>query len=304
MVGRPTLTSPPSSEPIALALVKQMLRIDLGDTSQDTYLTLLISTARELAEQHTTRGYLYQSYREYYDHFPGHHLHLESLIGVGSLWSGVSRRRHGSHAHDYFELSRSPLAYLKQIQYLDPTGTVQTLDPGQYVLSTSQEPARIERVPYSLGGLPWPIVLREPDTVWIDYGVGYGNNLTISMAAASSAITGYTFLPSDVGSIISIPGAGASVTVEGSTSVATLVTTIAAVDDAGNGTTAAPATTAVTNAPAYLGNQIPYGDTQAMLMLISHWDANRLPMQNVGIPAEIEYAVKYLLDKNRVYYQP
>lgn len=296
MVGRPVQTSPPGSEPIALSLVKQFLRFDAGDTSQDDYLNLCISTARETAESHATRAYITQTYREYYDGFPGHHLPLgliDSLEGYGlGSERGHDERR---HHHHYFELSRSPLQVLKQIQYLDTTGATQTLDPGQYVLNNRQDPAQITRVPKSLGGQPWPLALRQVNSVWIDYIVGYGGNITIGMTASSAAITGYKFLPTDVGRALTVPGAGAA--------GVTLKTTVLSVDGSGNGTAADSAATTVTGVTAYLGKQILFGDTQAMLMLISHWDANRLPIVQ-GIPKEIDYAVRFLLDKERVYYQP
>jgi hypothetical protein len=300
MVGRPVQTSPPGSEPIGLTLVKQVLRIDAGDTSQDDYLNLCISTARETAESHTTRAYITQTYREYYDGFPGHHLPFALIDGYdGYGFGGVDglgrghdgRRRH----HQYFELSRSPLQLLKQIQYLDRDGATQTLDPGQYVLNNRQDPAQITRAPESLGGLPWPIALRQVNSVWIDYIVGYGGNITVSTTLNSAAIGDFVFLPSDVGRPLLIPTAGAN--------GGCLRTSVEAVDGEGNGTAADQAVVAVEDVSAYLGKPILFGDTQAMLMLIGHWDANRLPIVQ-GIPKEIDYAVRFLLDKERVYYQP
>lgn len=299
MVGRPVQTTPPGSEPLALSLVKQVLRFDAGDTSQDDYLNLCISTARETAESHSSRAYITQTYREYYDGFPGHHFPLALVGGLGGYGfdgvDGLGRGRDRHHHHHYFELSRSPLQVLKQIQYLDREGATQTLDPGQYVLNNRQDPAQITRAPESLGGQPWPIALRQVNSVWIDYIVGYGGNIKVSMEAASDAITGYTFAATDVGRPLWIPGAGAA--------AATLKTTVEAVDNMGAGTAADEAVTAVTDVTAYLGKQILFGDTQAMLMLIGHWDANRLPIVQ-GIPKEIDYAVRFLLDKERVYYQP
>jgi len=302
MVGRPVLTSPPTSEPIALTLVKEMLRVDAGDTSQDGYLTLAISTARETCESHTSRGYVMQGYREYYDGFPGHHFPLTLIDGydgdpsaLATLGSWRGERRH--HHKHHFELSRSALRTFTQIQYLDMTGAMQTLDPSQYVLNNRQDPAEITPAPESLGGLSWPIALRQVNSVWIDYVVG-ASILVASIAANASVLTGvagYTFTTADVGSIISIPGAGIA--------GAPLLTSIASVDGSGNATVAAQALTASSAAIAILGPQLPFGDIQAMLMLIGHWDANRLPIQQ-GIPKEIDYAVKFLLDRGRVYYQP
>jgi hypothetical protein len=295
MVGRPVLTTPPASEPISLDMVKIQLRLDAGDTSQDSYLSLLISAAREVAETHTTRGYIFQAYREYYDCFPGHHLPISLLFGYGQMEMGNRRHRHRLH-HEHFELSRSSLRTFKQIQYLDLTGTVQTLDPGQYVLNGRQDPAQVTRAPEILGGLPWPCALREPNAVWIDYAVG-GSPLTVAIAANANALTGvvgYTFTAVDVGSLISIADVGPGGN--------PLLTTIAAVSG-GNATLAASAVGATTGAVAFLGPQIPFGDIQAMLLLISHWYENRTPIAQ-GAQVETPYMIENMLDKNRVYYQP
>lgn len=299
MVGRPVLTSTPAYEPISLTLVKQFLQIDSGNTTQDSYLQMLISVVRETAEQYVTRGYVTQTYREYYDGFPGHHFPLALIDGLdgdpsalAGMWPGSHGRRLRRHHH--FELSRSPLVALAQIQYLDPTGTLQTLAPSQYVVNNRQDPAQVTRAPESLGGLPWPIALREVNSVWIDYTVGYDLSIAIGMTAASGAITGFSFRATDVGSALLVPGAGAA--------GAALVTSIASVDSSGNGTAADNAVTAVTGAAAAL-SRIPYGDKQAMLLLLSHWYENRLPIVP-GAQGELPYAASYLLMKNRVFYQP
>jgi len=102
-----------------------------------------------------------------------------------------------------------------------------------------------------------------------------------------------------VGQQLTIPGAGALVTGEGNLA---LQTTILSVDDAGNATLAASAVAAVADVSAWLGKPIASIAKQAMLMLITHWYENRLPIASTGLK-ELPYAVKDLLDDNRVYYQ-
>jgi hypothetical protein len=295
MVGRPVLTTPPAAEPISLTMVKLQLRLDAGDTSQDDYLSLLISAAREVAETQTSRCYMYQAYREYYDCFPGHQLPLVLIYGFHQMGLANYRHKHRMQ-YEHFELSRSSLRSLRQIQYLDLNGATQTLDPGQYVLNNRQDPAQIDRAPEILGGLPWPHALRERNAVWVDYTVG-ASPITASIEAEAALLTGvsgYTFSAEDVGTVISIPGAGPA--------GAPLLTTIASVTD-GAATLTATAVAGVTDAMGSLGPQIPFGDIQAMLLLVSHWYENRVPVQQ-GAMVEAPYMIQNMLNKNRVYYQP
>jgi hypothetical protein len=214
----------PAAEPLLLTLVKQALRFDAGDDSQDEYLNLLIATARESAETECSRGYIEQTITEYYDFFPGAHFPLAALDGMGDgvgLGYGLGYpyvgRRH-RHRHDYLEFSRSPLKTLNSIKYKDPNGVEQTWPTDQYVVNDKQDPAQISRAPR----VCWPRTLCEVNSVWAEYVVGYGAD----------------------------------------------------------------------------GTNIPAVVKQAMLLMISDWDANRLPVE------VLSEAVDKLLRKNKVYYQP
>ena len=175
MVGRPTIKTPPSTEPIALTLVKQQLRFDVGDTSQDEYFNLLIGAARESAETFTSRGYVTQTIIEYYDHFPGAHVPLAAaIVGGAGVVPGFPyyAGRHRRHHHDYLEFSRSPLKSLTSIKYLDINGDEQTWDPSQYKLNDKQDPAQVSR----LVNVCWPRTLPEPNSVYAEYVVGYSDD--------------------------------------------------------------------------------------------------------------------------------
>jgi hypothetical protein len=190
MVGRPVITTVPAAEPLLLTLVKQALRIDAGDTSQDEYLNLLIQDARESAETFQSRGLITQTITEYYDFFPGAHFPLAALDGMGDgvgLGSGLGDPyvgRRNRHRHDYLELSRSPLKTLNSVKYKDPNGVTQIWPTDQYVVNDKQDPAQISRAPR----VCWPRTLCEVNSVWAEYVVGYSDDGSKVPAATKQAM--------------------------------------------------------------------------------------------------------------------
>lgn len=186
MVGRPVITTPPEAQPLLLTLVKEMLRIDAGDTSQDDYLNLLIQNAREDAETFQSRGLITQTVTEYYDHFPGAHFPYELFYGA-ALGSGLPyyAGRHNRHWHDYLEFSRSPLKELTSVNYKDENGVDQVLAEDQYVLNDKQDPAQISR---AKGVACWPRTLCEVNSVWAIYNVGYSDDGSLVPAATKNAM--------------------------------------------------------------------------------------------------------------------
>lgn len=277
-----------TSEPITLAAAKRQLRLDTSFTDDDDYIYGLIAAARELAEDHTARSFVPRQFREYFDGFPGTRL----PIPYTAVMDFPLSHRYESRPHRRFELSRSPLVSIAQIQYLDQTGATQTLDPSVYYVSSHADPAHITR---SGPGAQWPEVLQRADSVWVDFTAGYGVPVAVTVAANATAITGAKFAPTDAGKPIQIPGAGAL--------GAPLLTTLASVDGQGAGTLAAAASTAVTAAEAWLGDALPPMLWAAMLLLIDHWYENRLPIMQAG-QAEMPYGIRAQLDRRRVYYQP
>jgi hypothetical protein len=280
-----------TSEPISLEMAKRQLQIDATLKQDDDYINGLIVTAREKAELHTNRSFLTRTFREYYDGFPGTRLPIPYNVTYDMPMQHEFEHRHGSR----FELSRSPLQAVVDVMYLDQTGTQQTLDPSLYYIAPHKEPACLHRMPPIPNStlLPWPIPLHRADSVWVDYLAGYGSPITIGVAVSSPAITGYVFAATDIGRPISIPGAGPN----RGTLHATIATVIAGV-----GVLSINALETVASATAWLGKPLPGVALTAMLMLISHWYENRLPVAQAG-GKELPYAVRDLLDNNRVYYQ-
>lgn len=66
------LITPPAVEPVSLAELKEHLRVDAGDMSQDNTLTALGMAARGWVEAHCERRMVQQTWRLLMDFFPGY----------------------------------------------------------------------------------------------------------------------------------------------------------------------------------------------------------------------------------------
>lgn len=132
------LITPPTVEPITLADAKLHLRVDVS--ADDTLISSMISAARQHAETLTQRALAPATYCLYLDAF-------ESAI----------------------ELARPPVAGVTHLKYLDSTGTLVTLDSGQYTVQAGADPTVI--VPAY--GASWPATLDHVDAVRVTYTAGY-----------------------------------------------------------------------------------------------------------------------------------
>jgi uncharacterized phiE125 gp8 family phage protein len=80
------LITPPALEPVTLNEVKNYLKIDLADTSQDTYLTALIKAVRESIEVYLKRSLITQTWLLNFDYFQYEYiLQRPNIISITSL---------------------------------------------------------------------------------------------------------------------------------------------------------------------------------------------------------------------------
>ena len=129
--------TPPAAEPLTLAETKLHLRVD-HDTD-DSLITALIATAREWVESYSGKSLITQTRR----------LTL-------SRWPLFPLRLHGG-----------PVQEIESVQYLDKTGTEQSVAGTVYWLTPAGEIA----LDY---GQTWPSeTLRGPDSIAITYVSGY-----------------------------------------------------------------------------------------------------------------------------------
>lgn len=241
------LIAPPASEPVSLAEIRSQL--DLGPWEDSDHVTAairaarlrgMITAARTACEDYLRQTLITQTWELRLDGFPGFNTRY-NRDGYPQIW-----------------IPKPPFQSVVSFQYVDVGGVLQTmaldstygvndptfysyqLDPGSQTIPARVLPAYAR---------PWPPTRLVANNVILRFIAGYGGPLTLSMTQGSAAITGATFLGTDVGRPLSVPSAGASGTA--------LSTSIASVDEGGNGTAAAAAATTATNVQAYLGIPVP-----------------------------------------------
>ncbi len=161
-------TANPACEPLALkgkGSVKEWLRIDDDDTSQDGSLNRLIKAARERFEEQCDRALITQTWRMTFDRFPG-------LISVSPDYPGWEYLRLGSDGDPrVVRLARAPLQAVLQISYVDTSPATQTLDPSKYLVDVDSELGRV----FPAYGQYWPVTQPQAGAVSITYAAGYAN---------------------------------------------------------------------------------------------------------------------------------
>ena len=130
--------TPPTSEVVSVAEAKAHLRVT--HTDEDAYIGVLISAAREQAEQLTERAIGEQSLLLQLDAFP-----------------------------DEILLQYPPIIAVDSLQYRDTDGDMQTIDPANYTLDTGLEPSWIlPAVDYE-----WPETDESANALQVTYRAGY-----------------------------------------------------------------------------------------------------------------------------------
>jgi uncharacterized phiE125 gp8 family phage protein len=246
-------------------------------------LRAFIVAARQDCENWTNRAFITQRWILRRDSFPGHNLRYE--------WNGYPQ----------IELPKPPFQSVESFQYIDVSGTPQTLTQDATFGTNPTNPQygyQLERGSETQPGRllppfarPWPPTRMVPANVIVQFRCGYGGPITVSMTASSALLTvapgsvpasfnadDAPLLPGETGLPISIPGAGPD--------GATLNTFIASVNPStGQATLAAAASTAVTNVQAWAGQQLPAVIPTAIKMLVEfyydHGGCEDVPMPRV-----------------------
>ncbi|MBK8916371.1 MAG: phage head-tail connector protein [Phycisphaerales bacterium] len=138
-MGLQLITSP-TAEPVTLAEAKLWLKVEAGDTADDSLITRLISAVREWGEQKSGRAFLGQTWRLTLDAFP-----------------------------DAIELTRVPILSVNSVKYVDENGAPQTLSPASYTVDSASEPAWVVQA----YGTSWPTTRRDVNVVEVEWVAGY-----------------------------------------------------------------------------------------------------------------------------------
>ena len=136
------VTIEPVNLPISIALLKEHVKLDPADTSQDTYLELIIKAASGYCEKYTARTLINTTYETYRDDF----------------------------SSNCMQLRRSPLSSLTSVEYL-VSDVLTTVDDTTYYITDSQSYPVI----YIKSDEAWPTDIDDrKQSVVITFVAGYG----------------------------------------------------------------------------------------------------------------------------------
>ena len=135
------VTTAPATEVWTLSEVKNYLKVDTS--ADDTLITTLLQSAREVAERYLNQALITQTITEKLDRLSNPTIYL----------------------------SVSPVIAVSSFQYQDGVNSTQTYDAANYVVDTFEKPARLS-LAY---GKTWPTLYGNINDVNITYTAGYGS---------------------------------------------------------------------------------------------------------------------------------
>jgi uncharacterized phiE125 gp8 family phage protein len=140
------LKTPASLLAVSLAVVKFHLKVD--GSEEDADITSMILAATRAAEHRTGRSFMTQTWLLTLDAFP-------SCI----------------------KLSRILVASIVSVKYVDGSGALVTLDPGDYALYSQGDYVAAKLTPAY--GKSWPTTRAQPDAVQVEYTTGSEDPATV-----------------------------------------------------------------------------------------------------------------------------
>lgn len=143
------VVTPPASEPLTLAEVKEFLRVDHSD--DDATLAIFIAAARQLCESYTRLALMPTTFEEYFDDFP--------------QYTGTYK--------DEIRLSRSPVSAVTYVKYIDGNETTITASASDYKTDLISQPARISP------DNGWFGTYETINAVFVRYVAGYANAASV-----------------------------------------------------------------------------------------------------------------------------
>lgn len=134
------VTTAPATEVWTLSEVKNYLKVDTS--ADDTLITTLLQSAREVAERYLNQALITQTITEKLDRLSNPTIYL----------------------------SVSPVISVSSFQYADSQNTTQPYNASNYIVDTFEKPARLS-LAY---GKTWPTLYGNINDVTITYTAGYG----------------------------------------------------------------------------------------------------------------------------------
>lgn len=152
----------PTNEPVDLTLVKEYLKIDESNTSEDATLLLYISAARQFAESYLRRKLMTQTLELWLDFAPNDD-YQSRFRSETNYYENLNRGRE-------IELPYAPIQSITSFKYYTQNNTETTYSSSNYFLDG--EGARL----VLNQGQNFPTDLRVRASIKITYVAGYGDN--------------------------------------------------------------------------------------------------------------------------------
>lgn len=142
-VGRRSIVTEPSEEPVTLTEVRDHTRVEISD--DDLLLQNQITAAREHLERATNRAFVTQTWKVVLDEFPD--------------------------GNEPIVLPKPPLRAVNSVKYTTDDGTTSTFAASNYIVDTDSEPGRVEVKRNN----NWPTeTLQTANGVEVEFDAGYG----------------------------------------------------------------------------------------------------------------------------------
>lgn len=163
-----SLITPPAEEPVTVSELREHLRLESSDDSENVLLSGLIIGARQRVETLLRRQIITAAYDLFLDEFP---------YRRGGRWGAYQRNPVGGGSiGDIYDISAiylplPPLQSVTSVSYIDANEVTQVVAASNYIVDASSEPARI--VPVST--FTWPTPGGRPNAVITRFVTGYGD---------------------------------------------------------------------------------------------------------------------------------
>lgn len=174
-------TTPPASEPVTVTELDTHLRGDGElETNESSYLTSLITAAREHIENETHRAMINQTWTLYMDAWP------TVRRASDDWWDGVREGALSSigGSQRFVELPVAPLVSVTSVKTFDGENVSSTFASSNYFLDTNSVLGRV----VLNNGTVWPVVTRNLNGIEIIYVAGYGASATSVPGALKQAV--------------------------------------------------------------------------------------------------------------------
>jgi uncharacterized phiE125 gp8 family phage protein len=187
------LITTPNGEPLHVEEARNDRRID--DHFDDAKLRALIVAARQAVEAKTRRQLLHARWQYIIDAFPSPG--CASFVPIGA---SVSIPPYA------ICLPHAPVVMVEKIEYLDMSGTWQTMPPADYAVNYGMSPTIIT----PCFGKIWPIPLPQIGSVKVTYTAGYASPITTGGQLASNQFRVSGPVSWSVGDVVKFSNSGGS----------------------------------------------------------------------------------------------